>query len=133
MLATYIFHPKPPVSIIITYINGLPSELQTRNQLTKKFSTYFSVRGLQRFACTDVLFCQSLDSSRLVMPLMLLLLGHYSSLARNRTLSSYAPVVTIPKSAVLSVRSCRLAKHIPFAPYGLEAQLALALALYGEL
>jgi hypothetical protein len=42
-------------------------------------------------------------------------------------------VVVIPKSAVLSTRSCTLADHIPHAPYGHDATLTLALALYSEL
>ena len=41
-------------------------------------------------------------------------------------------VVVIPKSAVLSTRSCTFADHIPHAPYGHDATLALALALYSE-
>ena len=41
-------------------------------------------------------------------------------------------VVVIPKSAVLSTRSCTLADHIPHAPYGHDATLTLALALYAE-
>ena len=42
-------------------------------------------------------------------------------------------VVSIPKTALLSVRSCALAEHIPFAPVGHAAHLSLALALYTEL
>ncbi|KAF8911619.1 hypothetical protein CPB84DRAFT_1762387 [Gymnopilus junonius] len=42
-------------------------------------------------------------------------------------------LVRIPKDAVLSVRSCSLSGYIPFSPYGLEAQLALSLALYAEI
>jgi hypothetical protein len=41
-------------------------------------------------------------------------------------------VVVIPKSAVLSTRSCTFGDHIPHAPHGHEATLALALALYSE-
>ena len=41
-------------------------------------------------------------------------------------------VVVIPKSAILSTRSCALAAHIPHSPCGHEATLALALALYSE-
>lgn len=41
-------------------------------------------------------------------------------------------VVVIPKSAVLSTRSCTLADHIPHAPYGHDATLTLSLALYSE-
>lgn len=41
-------------------------------------------------------------------------------------------VVVIPKSAVLSTRSCTLADHIPHAPYGHDATLTLALTLYSE-
>ncbi|KAI0272662.1 hypothetical protein BC834DRAFT_857817 [Gloeopeniophorella convolvens] len=41
-------------------------------------------------------------------------------------------LVVIPKSAVLSPRTCALAAHIPPAPYGHDATLALALALYSE-
>ncbi|KAI0080163.1 SET domain-containing protein [Panus rudis PR-1116 ss-1] len=42
-------------------------------------------------------------------------------------------MVTIPKSAILSVRSCSFSGSIPFAPYGQAAQLGLALAVYIEL
>ncbi|CAA7260429.1 unnamed protein product [Cyclocybe aegerita] len=42
-------------------------------------------------------------------------------------------LVKIPKDSVLSVRNCSLAGSIPFAPYGLDAQLSLALALFVEL
>ena len=45
----------------------------------------------------------------------------------------FAPVVSIPKTAVLSIKNCSLAEHIPQVIYGKEAQLGLALALYGEL
>ncbi len=47
-------------------------------------------------------------------------------------LPPWMSVVVIPKSAVLSTRSCKLADHIPHAPYGHEATLTLALALYSE-
>ena len=42
-------------------------------------------------------------------------------------------VVYIPKTAVLSVKSCYFSQHISSVPYGHEAHLSLALALYGEL
>ncbi|KAH9927038.1 SET domain-containing protein [Amylocystis lapponica] len=42
-------------------------------------------------------------------------------------------LVLIPKAALLSVRSCSLAPHIPFAPVGHPAELSLALALYAEI
>jgi len=42
-------------------------------------------------------------------------------------------VASIPKAAILSVRSCALVDKIPSAPYGLGAQLALSLALCYEL
>ncbi|KZT13317.1 SET domain-containing protein [Laetiporus sulphureus 93-53] len=42
-------------------------------------------------------------------------------------------VASIPKSAILSVRSSVLAHSIPPAPYGHSARLALALALYAEI
>ena len=42
-------------------------------------------------------------------------------------------VVSIPKSTVLSVKTCALAEHVPQVTYGRDAQLGLALALYGEL
>ncbi|KAF9479094.1 SET domain-containing protein [Pholiota conissans] len=42
-------------------------------------------------------------------------------------------LVKIPKSAILSVRSCSLEAVIPEAPYGLGAQLSLSLALYAEI
>lgn len=41
-------------------------------------------------------------------------------------------LVVIPKSAVLSAPSCELADHISYAPYGHDATLTLALALYSE-
>jgi len=53
----------------------------------------------------------------------------------NRYVSAFLrrmSVVVIPKSAVLSARSCTLADHIPHAPYGHDATLTLALALYSE-
>ncbi|KAH9975875.1 hypothetical protein BGW80DRAFT_67865 [Lactifluus volemus] len=50
----------------------------------------------------------------------------------NRPISPKQSLVVIPKSAVLSTRSCALANHIPHAPYGQDATLALALALYSE-
>jgi hypothetical protein len=46
---------------------------------------------------------------------------------------SCLPVVRIPKSAVLSVKSCSLSDSITPEPYGHEAHLALSLALYGEM
>jgi len=42
-------------------------------------------------------------------------------------------VVKIPKEVVLSVRTCFLAEHIKFIPYGVGAQLSLSLALYSEM
>ena len=42
-------------------------------------------------------------------------------------------VVYIPKTAVLSVKSCFFSQHISSVPYGHGAHLSLALALYGEL
>ena len=42
-------------------------------------------------------------------------------------------VVKIPKDWVLSVRSCSLSDLISIAPYGLDAQLCLSLALYVEM
>jgi hypothetical protein len=42
-------------------------------------------------------------------------------------------VVRIAKDSVLSTRSCSLADYIPPVPYGLGAQIALSLALYGEM
>ena len=42
-------------------------------------------------------------------------------------------VVKIPKEVVLSVRTCFLAEHITFIPYGVGAQLSLSLALYSEM
>jgi len=54
----------------------------------------------------------------------------------NRYVSAFlrrmSAVVVIPKSAVLSARSCTLADQIPHAPYGHDATLTLALALYSE-
>ena len=42
-------------------------------------------------------------------------------------------VVYIPKTAVLSVKSCYFSQDISSVPYGHGAHLSLALALYGEL
>lgn len=52
--------------------------------------------------------------------------------AANDPIMSDQSLVVIPKSAVLSARSCTLADHIPHAPYGHDATLTLALALYSE-
>ncbi|EDR00548.1 uncharacterized protein LACBIDRAFT_313279 [Laccaria bicolor S238N-H82] len=43
-----------------------------------------------------------------------------------------ATLVRITKDSVLSTRSCSLADHIPPVPYGLGAQIALSMALYGS-
>ncbi|KAI0704382.1 hypothetical protein BC835DRAFT_1239552, partial [Cytidiella melzeri] len=47
----------------------------------------------------------------------------------------YSPttLVTIPKRAVLSARSCGLSVDIPLVPYGHGALLGLSLAVYSEL
>ena len=42
-------------------------------------------------------------------------------------------VVTIPKTSILSIKSCTLSNFIEPVIYGREAQLGLALGLYGEL
>ncbi|KAI0671638.1 SET domain-containing protein [Trametes maxima] len=42
-------------------------------------------------------------------------------------------VASIPKSAILSVRSCTLAEHIQPIPYGHGATLSLSFALYSEM
>lgn len=47
--------------------------------------------------------------------------------ARRRT------VVTIPKSCILSIKSCALSDFITPVIYGREAQLGLAIGVYGEL
>lgn len=52
--------------------------------------------------------------------------------AHSTRLGPPAAVVHIPKSAVLSARSCALAAHIPPAPYGHAAHLALAAAVLTE-
>lgn len=39
----------------------------------------------------------------------------------------------IPEEAILSVRTCSLANHIPIVSYGLGSQLSLSLALYVEM
>jgi len=44
-----------------------------------------------------------------------------------------ASVVLIPKSAVLSVKSCSLSDWITPVPYGHGAHLALSLAVYVEM
>ncbi|KAI0343151.1 hypothetical protein BDW22DRAFT_1241279 [Trametopsis cervina] len=59
-----------------------------------------------------------------------------SLFVRNRSsffLDPHITLVSIPKHAILSVRSCTLASEIPFVPYGYGAQLCLSLALYSEL
>lgn len=48
-------------------------------------------------------------------------------------IDSHTTLVTIPKTAVLSARSCALADAIPTVLYGHGARLALSLALYGEM
>jgi len=42
-------------------------------------------------------------------------------------------VVRVPNHAVLSMRSCSLSEHIPFALDGWDAQLGLTFALYSEM
>ncbi|KAG6333543.1 hypothetical protein ID866_5554 [Astraeus odoratus] len=51
----------------------------------------------------------------------------------DQFIESPCTLVYIPKSAVLSVRSCFFSAKIIPIPYGHGAQLSLALALYGEL
>ncbi|PCH39517.1 SET domain-containing protein [Wolfiporia cocos MD-104 SS10] len=51
----------------------------------------------------------------------------------NRPIASCTTLATIPKSALLSVRSCSVSEHIPFVPYGHGAHLALSFALHAEL
>ncbi|KIP05485.1 hypothetical protein PHLGIDRAFT_119783 [Phlebiopsis gigantea 11061_1 CR5-6] len=48
-------------------------------------------------------------------------------------IGAHETLVTIPKTAVLSVRSCSFAEVIPVVPYGHGARLGLSLAVYGEL
>lgn len=43
------------------------------------------------------------------------------------------PVVYIPLDAVLSAKSCGLDEHLNLVPFGIYAQLGLALALYGQM
>ncbi|KAL4254844.1 SETD3/SETD6 methyltransferase [Abortiporus biennis] len=60
--------------------------------------------------------------------------GRISVWSKDTPIESYpVTLVTIPKSAVLSVRSCVLAGQIPIAHYGHKAHLALSLALYSEI
>jgi hypothetical protein len=42
-------------------------------------------------------------------------------------------VVRIPKTSIISVRTCSLAGVVPFNPYGVGAQLSCSLALYVEM
>ncbi|KAH7890690.1 hypothetical protein F5I97DRAFT_1798549 [Phlebopus sp. FC_14] len=53
--------------------------------------------------------------------------------SREHSIEHPCTLVHIPKAAVLSVRSCSLTREITTVPYGHDAHLALALALYGEL
>ncbi|KAI0697097.1 hypothetical protein C8T65DRAFT_813958 [Cerioporus squamosus] len=53
----------------------------------------------------------------------------YSTAACNQSDS----VAVVPKSAVLSVRTCVLSEQISWVPYGHGAVLALSLALYSEI
>ncbi|TDL23656.1 hypothetical protein BD410DRAFT_144197 [Rickenella mellea] len=53
--------------------------------------------------------------------------------AADSYIENPATLVYIPKSAVLSVRSCSLSAHIDPVLYGTGATLALALAVHGEL
>ncbi|KAI0326642.1 SET domain-containing protein [Cubamyces sp. BRFM 1775] len=52
---------------------------------------------------------------------------------RKTCLTSGIVVASIPKSSILSVRTCALAEHISFVPHGHGATLSLALALYSEI
>ncbi|KAG1746732.1 uncharacterized protein EDB91DRAFT_111339 [Suillus paluster] len=65
-----------------------------------------------------------------------------SSSSRGRGISVYSledlidrscSLVRIPKTSILSTKSCFLSQGITSAPYGHGAHLALALALYGEI
>ncbi|OCH92088.1 SET domain-containing protein [Obba rivulosa] len=56
-----------------------------------------------------------------------------SVISTDKTIHPATTIVFIPKSAILSARSCSLAPHIPFAPYGHDAHLALSVAVYAEL
>ncbi|EMD38232.1 hypothetical protein CERSUDRAFT_113385 [Gelatoporia subvermispora B] len=56
-----------------------------------------------------------------------------SVVSTDKIIESASTIAWIPKSAILSVRSCSLAPNIPFAPYGHDAHLALSTALYAEL
>ncbi|KZT27781.1 hypothetical protein NEOLEDRAFT_1130259 [Neolentinus lepideus HHB14362 ss-1] len=53
--------------------------------------------------------------------------------AKRNCLAVPATLVKVPKTAVLSVRTCSLSRHISPIPYGHGAHLSLALALHGEL
>ncbi|KAL5531645.1 hypothetical protein ACEPAG_4522 [Sanghuangporus baumii] len=59
--------------------------------------------------------------------------GSICVVARDGYIEPRTTLVSIPKSAVLSIKSCTFAEHVPQVTYGKEAQLGLALALYGEL
>ncbi|KAH0836586.1 hypothetical protein J3R83DRAFT_8286 [Lanmaoa asiatica] len=53
--------------------------------------------------------------------------------SRKELIECDCTLVYIPKTAVLSVKSCFFSQHISSVPYGHGAHLSLALALYGEL
>ncbi|KAL5536933.1 hypothetical protein ACEPAF_756 [Sanghuangporus sanghuang] len=59
--------------------------------------------------------------------------GSICVVARDGFIEPRTTLVSIPKSAALSIKSCTFAEHVPQVTYGKEAQLGLALALYGEL
>ncbi|KIK69592.1 hypothetical protein GYMLUDRAFT_512490 [Collybiopsis luxurians FD-317 M1] len=51
----------------------------------------------------------------------------------SESIESLQTLVKIPKSAVISVKSCSASSFIESSPYGLETQLALSLALLIEI
>ncbi|KAI9057295.1 SET domain-containing protein [Trametes sanguinea] len=52
---------------------------------------------------------------------------------RDEPIIHPATVASIPKSTILSPRTCSLSQHVAWAPYGHAAVLSLSLALYSEM
>ncbi|KAI0754931.1 SET domain-containing protein [Daedaleopsis nitida] len=85
----------------------------------RQFHQWLTTQNIQCHAGTKILYTEDVGMSvvcRTTAPII-----HPQRLA------------VIPKASILSVRSCALSRHIPWAPYGHDATLALSLALYSEI
>ncbi|KIM35325.1 hypothetical protein M413DRAFT_79504 [Hebeloma cylindrosporum] len=58
--------------------------------------------------------------------------GGFGVFSANKFIPPNTTLVRIPKTSILSVRTCSLAGVVPFNPYGLGAQLSASLALLGN-